>query len=69
MSTSNDFKIGDWVVFLPEPEKTFEIVAIPEVPYEINDGDFPSKFVPEQGFDFLLKRGLWGSETFQGMEQ
>ena len=62
--TPADFQIGDWVIYLPEPEKKFEIIAIAGMPYQLGAGEFQSNVSVPAGFDFLLRRG----GDFKGFE-
>jgi hypothetical protein len=62
---STDFQIGDWVIYLPEPEKEFEIIATTTMPYQTEGGPLLSQSISvAPGFDFLLKRGGY----FEGLE-
>jgi len=60
-STPTDFQIGDWITYLPEPEKEFEIIAVPGTPYA---DALPVSASVAPGFDFLLRRGGY----FEGFE-
>lgn len=64
MNNLADFKIGDWVVYLPEPEKKFEIVAIPGTTHKVDEGVSIKEFSVSPGHDFLLRRG----GSFDGFE-
>jgi hypothetical protein len=65
LAMSTDFQIGDWVTYLPEPEKEFEIIASVTTPYRTEGGPLLSESISvTPGFDFLLKRGGY----FKGLE-
>lgn len=71
MNNSIDFKVGDWVVYLPEPEKEFEIIATPEAPYKLDDGEYPNSISVAPGCDFLLRRGgkFGGFEPYKSVRK
>jgi hypothetical protein len=61
-NTLADFQIGDWVTYLPEPEKEFEIITVAGTPYRSEALPIGVSVAP--GFDFLLRRVA----PFEGFE-
>lgn len=53
-NTPTNFQIGDWVTYLPEPEKEFEIITVSGKPYRSEA--LPTSVSVALGFDFLLRR-------------
>lgn len=54
-TTPANFQVGDWVTYLPEPEKEFEIITVSGEPY--HSEALPSSVSVAPGCDFLLRRG------------
>lgn len=66
-NTPANFQIGDWVTYLPEPEKEFEIITVFGKPY-YSDA-LPASISVAPGCDFLLRRGghYKGFEPFKSV--